>query len=222
MSTYVFMKVLERAPALYDSGMRLLLGGRLAGVHAALAEAVAAPGAELLDLGCGTAGVAIACARRGAHVCAIDADAGMLEVAQRRVAEAGLAQQVELCALGAAELEDRWPQARFDAVVSCLALSEMAPHEQRYALESARGRLRPGGRLAVADEVRAPGALGRLRQSLSRAPFAIVTRVLARDTSSPLEDLAALVRAAGFEVDEERRLAANFALVLAHRAQETT
>jgi len=220
VSSYVFMKVLERAPALYDRGMQLLSGGRLAAAHTAIAEAAARQDAALLDIGCGTAGVAIACAHRGARVSAIDASAGMLEQAQQRLTAAGLDAAVELHELGAAEIEDRWPAASFDAVVSCLALSEMAAHEQRYCLKIAHSRLRPGGILAVADEVRAPSGGARLWQVVSRAPVAALTRVLAQATSRPLEDLAALVRAAGFSVEQERRIGSSLSLVIARRPGE--
>jgi len=220
VSSYVFMKVLERAPALYDDGMRLLARGRLAAAHDALAAAVAAPGALLLDLGCGTAAVAIACARRGARVHAVDPDAGMLDVARVRVRDAGLDDLIELSELGGAELEDRFEPESFDAVVSCLALSEMAPHEQRYCLLSATSCLRRGGKLALVDEVRAPSFAGRLAQSLVRAPVAALTLVLARGSSRPVEDLAALARAAGLAVEEERRIGAGLALVVARKREE--
>ena len=62
--------------------------------------------------------------------------------------------------LGAAEIEDRFPPGSLDAVVSrCLAMSEMSPDEQDYALRVAYSRLTPGGAIVIADET--PPAGGR-------------------------------------------------------------
>ncbi len=46
-------------------------------------------GLRLLDAGCGTGALALAAARRGAHVVAIDLSPSLVDVAQRRVAQEG-------------------------------------------------------------------------------------------------------------------------------------
>jgi ubiquinone/menaquinone biosynthesis C-methylase UbiE len=52
------MRLLESAPLRYDAGMRLLTLGELSRIHDALAEAaVEAPGARVLEIGCGTGAV---------------------------------------------------------------------------------------------------------------------------------------------------------------------
>ena len=65
MSTFVWMRVLESAPERYNAGMRLLAAGGIDEVHRRIAQRVAAPGRRVLDVGCGTGGVALACAARG-------------------------------------------------------------------------------------------------------------------------------------------------------------
>ena len=52
----------------------------------------------------------------------------------------------------AAEI-DGLPAAGFDACVAAFVLSEMSTSERAFVLEAARQRLRPGGVLAVGDEV---------------------------------------------------------------------
>lgn len=198
MSSYVLMRVLEAAPQRYDRGMRLLFGTTLAAVHEELAERVAAPGARVLDLGCGTGGVALACAARGADVVGIDRDPGMLEVARSKAAGQGLAGSVEWIELAAMELEDRFIGAGLDAIVACLVFSELPPAEQTYVLDVARRCLRPGGQVVVADEVRPETSAARLRAWARRVPGAAVSFLLTRRTSRPIDDPTTLLTDAGF------------------------
>ena len=84
MSTFVWMKVLESAPERYDRGIGVLSGGRIGNVYERIAALAAAPGKRVLDIGCGTGGVSLACAARGALVTGIDIDTGMLGVARAK------------------------------------------------------------------------------------------------------------------------------------------
>lgn len=218
MSSFVWMKVLESAPQRYDRGVDLLSGGRIAGAYERIAALSAAPGSRVLDIGCGTGGASFACAARGADVVAIDIDAGMLEVARSKPApEAGSVTFVEL---GAAEIEDRYPEQSFDAVVFCLALSEMSPEAQDYALKIAFSRLKPGGTIVVADETLPEDALARFLYRLRRLPLVAATYLMTQTTTRPTRDLGARVRAAGFvDVDEERMWSGAFVIV--HGARPT-
>ena len=159
--TYAFMRRLESTPARYDRGIALLSGGRIGSAYERIAELVADRNVDVLDIGCGTGGVSIACAARGATVVGIDRDAGMLEVA------ASKSSSVEWLELDATEIEDRFDPERFDAIVSCLVFSEMSPQVQDYTLSIALSRLRPGGRLVIADEIEPEDAGRRRRDSAS-------------------------------------------------------
>lgn len=219
MSSYVFMKVLESTAGRYDLGMRLLSGGRIAGVYRRVAElAGAAPGRRVLDLGSGTGGVALACAARGAEVFGIDPNAEMLEVARAKAAAAELAGSATFVELGVAEIEDRWPEESFDAVVSSLCFSELSPDERRYALRTARSRLRVGGVLVVADEVPPASLAGRVAARLARLPLVVVTYVLTQTTTHAVADLPERVAEAGFEQVEVERPGAGLAIVSARKA----
>lgn len=197
--TYAFMRRLESTPARYDRGISLLSGGRIGSVYDRIAELVAEPGADVLDIGCGTGGVSVACANRGANVTGVDRDAGMLEVA------ASKSSAVEWLELDATEIEDRFGPESLDAVVSCLAFSEMSSQVQDYTLSIALSRLRPGGRLVVADEV-APDRRGqRALYRIRRAPVVAVTWLLTQTTTRPVRDLSANLATLGFvEIETER------------------
>lgn len=54
------------------------------------------PGERVAELGCGNAAVAVLLARRGLKVLAVDRGAAMVELAQGKVAEAGLGDRVEV------------------------------------------------------------------------------------------------------------------------------
>ena len=206
MSSFVWMKFLESAPERYDRGVQLLSGGRIADVYEQIAERAAAPGRRVLDVGCGTGGVSLACAARGAHVVAIDPNAGMLEIARAKPVPRGRGGDIEWLELGLAEIEDRFGEATFDAIVSCLVFSELSPDEQAYALHIAQSRLVVGGRLVIADETLPSSGPRRLWYRLRRLPLVSVTYLLTQASTRPVEHLADRIRHAGFGQVEETQL----------------
>ncbi|MCA9513279.1 MAG: class I SAM-dependent methyltransferase, partial [Myxococcales bacterium] len=113
------MRWLEGTPARYDAGMRALTFGRVDALHAAVAEAAApAPGARVLEVGCGTGAVTERLLARGAVVTALDASAEMMERARARVGEGA---RVEWLERTASEI-DALPPGAYDAVVFSLSL----------------------------------------------------------------------------------------------------
>ncbi len=196
MSTFVWMKVLESSPERYDRGIFMLSVGRIQEVYDRIAAMAAAPGKRILDIGCGSGAVSLACAARGAIVTGIDIDAGMLEVARHKPVPAE--GRVAFVELGAAEIEDRFAPESFDAVVSCLAMSELSPDEMDYVLRIARSRLVPGGIVVIADETAPEGALARCAYWLRRLPVAALTFLLTQATTRPTGDPSERLRSAGF------------------------
>lgn len=216
--SFVYMKVLESTPLRYDRGLRLLSRGRIEWVYARIAELVAAPGRRVLDIGCGTGGVTIACAARGADVVGIDRSPGMLEVARSK-STASLKGRLEWVELGAAEIEDRFPAESFDAAVACLSFSEFSPEEQSYAVEIIRTRLKPGGSFVLADEVLPASALGRTLYRIRRLPFVLAALLVSQTTTHALRDPTGLIRAAGFAVVERERTPLRYLAILRARRE---
>lgn len=220
MSSYVFMKVLESAAHRYDRGMQLLSRGRIEAVYSRVADLASESGGRVLDIGCGTGGVSLACAARGCTVTGIDVDAEMLEVARTKATLAPKTGSVDWFQLASAEIGDRFDPSSFDAVTACLVFSELSPDQQAYALRTARSRLRPGGKVVLADEVAPSTLMRRMLYRLGRLPLELVTYVLTQTTTRPVSGLGDQLRAAEFvDVQEERPWPA-FAIVQAWRPRE--
>lgn len=113
-------------------------------IHDRVVEALAVePGARVLDVACGTGGVALRAARAGADVVGIDISADQLAKARRAADEEGLAIQFDE---GDCQ-ELPYGDAEFDAVASAFG-AIFAPDQERTAAELARV-CRSGGRLAL-------------------------------------------------------------------------
>ena len=217
MSSLALMRWLESAPGRYDAGMRLLTFGRVARVQQAAAEAACrttgGKGARVLELGCGTGAVTGRLVSSGARVSALDQSAEMLERARTRLGEG--AAGVEWLERTASEI-DALPAAGYDAAVACLCLSDMGASERAFVLRALATAVRPGGTVAIADEVVPGGVARRLVHALLRIPQAALGWLLAGAVSSPLRDLAGELRQAGLRVQSERRwLGGTLALVVA-------
>ena len=113
-------------------------------IHDRVVAALApGPGMRLLDVACGTGGVALRAARTGADVVGIDISTDQLEKARRAAAAAGLA--IRFDEGDAQELP--YAAAEFDAVASAFGVV-FAPDHELAAEELARV-CRAAGRLAL-------------------------------------------------------------------------
>ncbi len=164
------------------------------------------PGAEVLDVATGTADLAIACARAGARVTGVDPSAGMLEVGERKVADAGLGGAVTLVRGDAQALA--FPDARFDA--ACMAFGIRNVADRPRALGELARVVRPGGRIAILELGEPRGGLMSL---LARVHIHVFVPIIGSLLSSgreyrylqasiaafpPSEKFVEMVRAAGF------------------------
>lgn len=101
------------------------------------------PGERVLDLGCGSGNAAIAVARRGAQVVAIDPAERLVGVTASRAAAEGLAVEATVGEAGAIPAPDH----DFDALISIFAVI-FAPDAEQSANEMVRV-VRPGGRIVI-------------------------------------------------------------------------
>jgi ubiquinone/menaquinone biosynthesis C-methylase UbiE len=221
MSSFAFMKILESSPNRYDRGIKILSRGRIKKIYLKIAEMVAGPGKRILDIGCGTGNVSLACANQGSIVIGIDSNAEMLEIARSKAKKAGLEDKVEWLELGVAEIEGKINEKSQDAVVSCLTFSELTPDEQTYALSTAYSCLKPGGAIVIADEVVPKNAFHRFQHRLVRLPLVLVTYILTQTTTHPLNSPFLLLQKAGFTNIETRSLwSESFVIMRAFREIE--
>ena len=217
MSTLALMRLLESAPARYDVGVRALTLGKVDQIRDSLAEAaVQSHGARVLEIGCGTGALTEKLIARGAHVTAVDQNPEMVERARARLADSS-PDAVTFVERTASEI-DSFPERSFDAVVGSLSLSEMSERELAFVLNCAQRVLRPGGVIAIADEVRPRGFINSALQAVVRGPQAVLAWLMVGSISRPIPDLAAELAAAGFVIHSERRwLLETLAMVVAER-----
>ena len=217
MSSIVLMRILESAPDRYDTGMGALSLGAIPRAHARLAEAaVSQAGVRVLEIGCGTGSVTERLLERGARVEALDHSPEMLDRARRRLADSSDGSLI-LRDATAAEI-DALEDSGFDSVVASLVLSEMSTSERRFVLAHAARVVRPGGIVAIADEVRPQRLWQRVLHALIKAPLALVTWVVTGTTTHAIADLAGELRDAGFvDVDEQRSRLGTLAVLTAVR-----
>jgi cyclopropane-fatty-acyl-phospholipid synthase len=162
-------------------------------------------GMRLLDVGCGWGSLALhAAARYGVSVTAVTISAAQAELARRRVADAGLAERVEVRLQDYREVID----GPFDAISSIgmaehVGLAQLPLYAARlYAL------LPPGGRLLNQAIARGPAA-GPERPD----PRSFLTRYVFPDGElQPLATHVRVLEEAGFEVCDVEALRRHYAL----------
>ena len=212
MSTLVYMKMLERTPADYDRGMRILTLSRIDRVKREIAGSWVEPGHEVLEIGCGTGTLAALMIARGARVVGIDISEDMLAEARKNAPEA------EILHLTATEI-DRFEPERFDRSVATLSFSELSRDEPDHALRAASGGLKPDGMLVVADEVPASRWGKRVLAGFVRWPLAALTFLLTRSTTRALRAFEEQLQRTGFQVTSDHRfLLGTLALIVAERS----
>ncbi|MFJ9380594.1 class I SAM-dependent methyltransferase [Streptomyces sp. NPDC101455] len=187
----------------FDTAERAMWAGRADAYAASLARLCAYPvpelldaaqietGTHVLDVGTGTGTAALAALARGARVCAVDADAGMVAVARAVGVEADVAALPQL----------PFPDGEFEAVIGNFVINHVG--RPRAALTELRRVLKPGGRVALTLW----GARRGAGQELFGRAFAAAEAVIPADLPrlDPAEDFARtadgfarLLREAGF------------------------
>ncbi len=191
------MRWLERHPADYDRGMRLLTLGRLGAIHDELVRDYIRPQMRVLEIGCGTGRLAVKMAAAGAAVTAVDTSPDMLAVARERAKAPGADQSLTFERLDSSEVGARYRPGSFDLAVASMLLGELPREVQRTVLASAVSVLAPGGFLLVVDEALPESAANRALFRAIRVPLAVITWLATRTSARPLHDLLDLAEGAG-------------------------
>jgi len=162
------------------------------------------PGMRLLDVGCGWGSMAIHAAREyGVSVVGVTLSHEQVELARKRVVEAGLASQVDIRLQDYRDVAD----GPFDAISSVGMAEHVGPDQfERYA-RTLYQLLRPGGRLLNHQIARRPGP----RRT---SPTFISAYVFPDGELSPVGQTAEALEAAGLEVRDLESLREHYALTL--------
>ncbi len=152
LSNALFETFLDRtltySSALFDDAVpwseQDLAAAQVRKVEAVLDLAEVGEGTRLLEIGTGWGTLALAAARRGAHVTTLTLSHEQAELASARVREAGLGHLVEV------RLEDyREVAGEFDAVVSVEMIEAVGEEYWPTYFAAIDGVLAPGGRVAI-------------------------------------------------------------------------
>lgn len=196
------MKIMESAPDRYDAGVRILTLGSVDKAYDRLISHVK-ESQRVLDIGCGTGALTLRAAQKGSIVKGIDVNSQMLEIANKRAAEAKLEQNIELCEIGVAELSGEEAES-YDVVMSGLCFSELAEDELIYSLKEVERILKPRGLLLIADEVMPKNIPKRIFHRLIRFPLVIITYLLTQTTTSSVRNLTERIKEAGLLIESVR------------------
>lgn len=130
--------------ALFDHPGQSLAEAQAQKYQRILDQLALAPGARILEIGCGWGGFALHAAARGYEVHGVTISAAQLDWAQRRVHEQQLGQQVRL------ELRDyRDLREQYDAVVSIEMFEAVGERYWPAYFATLAARLKPGARALV-------------------------------------------------------------------------
>ncbi|WP_030440889.1 SAM-dependent methyltransferase [Actinoplanes subtropicus] len=165
------------------------------------------PGERLLDVGCGWGSLAIHAAREyGVSVLGITLSGEQAEFARKQVAEAGLADQIEIRIQDYRDLDD----SPFDAISSVGMAEHVGTGPYREYAEILHGQLKPGGRLLNHQ-------IGRLRlpeKSPDQPQSFIDSYVFPDGELAPIGTTVTLLEQAGFEVRDVHALREHYARTL--------
>lgn len=219
MFSYIYMKILESQPRRYDRGISWLSLGKSERIKKKIIEDNVKPGCYALEIGVGTGSLAVLAAKQGARVLGFDISKPMLQVARKKIDDAGFSDNIELVEMGVSGM-DGFSDESFDLVMSTLVFSELSSDEQMYTLHHAHRILKSGGWIAIADEARPEGFFKRFLYNVLRVPLLIVTFILTQTSTKAVSNLEEKIRQSGFEIEKiERSSLGSFLYIVAIKGE---
>lgn len=201
MSTTVFMKLLESTPGRYDRGIKLLTWGAHQQILREISTHFISENDQVLDIGIGTATLAILCAKKGAYVMGIDISPKMLSLAKQKVEDVNLTSRIDIQEMSAIEMDTHIPDQSYDKIVATLVFSELTEAEQQFTLKQCHRILKKGGLLIIEDEVKPSSWLKKAVHFLIRLPLALLTYLIAQVTTTPLKHIEQKLTEAQFKIE---------------------
>ncbi len=191
----------QRFSHFYDRWIELVTFGRAARVRAEILREIGSS-QRMLDGGCGTGTLAVAAARSGCSVVAIDRSPEMLALAQEKAKAAGVVVDWRQGDLVFPPLDTE----RFDIATAMFVLSELSSEEACLAVRRMAEHLRPGGRLVIADEVTPSAPMPRSLSAIARSVLGVISFFVLQQLAPPRRHpWHSLLAEAGLEVVSERR-----------------
>lgn len=220
MCSYVLMKLLESSEKRYDTGINLLTLGNERRVKGGIASRFISEGDRIFEIGVGTGTLAILCAERGARVTGIDVSKKMLELAKRKIGNAGVADKIDLKEMSVMEMDTHVPDGSFDKVLGTLVFSELSDDEQRFALRESHRVLKPKGQIIILDEA-VPRSFGdKILYHLVRFPLGALTYLFSQTATRPLRKMEEKLAEAHFRMElTERYLLDSLQLMVASKEE---
>jgi ubiquinone/menaquinone biosynthesis C-methylase UbiE len=211
---YAWMKFVETAPERYDQGMEFMTGGLLNKIKDDVAAAIAG-GANVLDIGCGTATLGIKLVKKGVKVTGLDCSEQMLEIAKKNMVKENITDgQLILIHDSVTQIKNIFADHSFDYIISTAALGEFPREYLLYIFQQCHRILKPGGRLIVADEVRPDGFWAKLLQTLVMTAVWIPQFLLVRRVCYPIKDLGRIISEVGFKINRAQKYGWNSFLLI--------
>jgi demethylmenaquinone methyltransferase/2-methoxy-6-polyprenyl-1,4-benzoquinol methylase len=199
------MKILEKRPERYDTGINILSGGHSKKIRKQIVQTYVKPGMEILDIGCGTGSLVMDVAKAGARVTGLDISTGMLAVAQKRIAKNGTQDRITLHNAGIVEIDSLFEENSFDLIISTLVFSELYSEERELALHQIKKILKPNGTLVVAVEVQPGKLLKKIVYYLVRFPLTVLTYIIAQTGTRPFTRISEVITESGLNITSEDR-----------------
>jgi len=221
MFSYIFMKILEKRPERYDTGINILSGGHAKKIRKQIVQTYVKPGIEVLDIGCGTGSLVMDVSKAGASATGLDISIGMLAVAQKRIASNGMQDRIQLYNAGVVEIDSFFKENSFDLIISTLVFSELYPKERALALHQIRKILKPNGTLVIAVEVQPKKLIKKLIHFLVLFPLAVLTYIIAQTGTKPYNRISEEITESGLNItSEDRSFLDSFTIISAKKSTD--